>query len=277
MAGALTPAEQAQLQQTIDMFQVIVDSQPLDYQSLEILKEAYLKLGMQTEAIDTSKKIAEAYVQLGQLSSAIMEYETILQQFPDDASVKEALEKIESKTTSFQGADTTGGSGDPNESSISMIAGTSMDSDVDDGKLAMKRIFVNGNLVAEDDFNRYWSTPSGGVPGQIETPFFKLAAEKVNLKVDDAATRIAAKAKCGFIPIERYDVDMEYVRTFPKEVCQKWCVIPFDRMSKSVMVATTNPFNKEAEKELGRHTKLRVIWYFSMPDPMIQLLKKIYR
>ncbi len=96
MAGALTPAEQAQLQQTIDMFQVIVDSQPLDYQSLEILKEAYLKLGMQTEAIDTSKKIAEAYVQLGQLSSAIMEYETILQQFPDDASVKEALEKIES-------------------------------------------------------------------------------------------------------------------------------------------------------------------------------------
>ena len=84
MAATLTPAEQAQLRQTIDMFQVIVESTPLDYQSLEILKEAYLKLGMQQEAVNTSKKIAEAYVQLGQLSSAIMEYETILQQFPDD-------------------------------------------------------------------------------------------------------------------------------------------------------------------------------------------------
>lgn len=275
MAGTLTPAEQAQLQQTIDMFQVIVDSQPLDYQSLEILKEAYLKLGMQTEAIDTSKKIAEAYVQLGQLSSAIMEYETILQQFPEDTTVKEALEKIESKTTSFQGAP--GGSGDPNESSVMSIPGPLMDSDIDDGKLAMKRIFVDGKLVAEDDFNRYWSTPSGGVPGQIETPFIKWAAEKIHVNIDEAAGRITAKAKCGFIPIERYDVDMEYVRTFPKEVCQKWCVIPFDRMSKSVMVATTNPFNKEAEKELRRHTKLRVIWYFAMPDSLIKLLKKIYR
>lgn len=275
MAGTLTPAEQAQLQQTIDMFQVIVDSQPLDYQSLEILKEAYLKLGMQTEAIDTSKKIAEAYVQLGQLSSAIMEYETILQQFPEDTTVKEALEKIESKTTSFQGAP--GGSGDPNESSMMSIPGPLMDSDIDDGKLAMKRIFVDGKLVAEDDFNRYWSTPSGGVPGQIETPFIKLAAEKIHVNIDEAAGRITAKAKCGFIPIERYDVDMEYVRTFPKEVCQKWCVIPFDRLSKSVMVATTNPFNKEAEKELRKHTKLRVIWYFAMPDSLIKLLKKIYR
>ena len=57
MSGSLTPAEQAQLHETIDMFQVIVESQPLDYQSLEILKKAYLKLGMQQEAIDTSKKI----------------------------------------------------------------------------------------------------------------------------------------------------------------------------------------------------------------------------
>jgi lipopolysaccharide biosynthesis regulator YciM len=71
--------EEAQLQQTIEMFEVIVQSQPHDCQSLEILKEAYSKLGREQEVINTSKRIAEAYIQQGQLSSAIMEYETATQ------------------------------------------------------------------------------------------------------------------------------------------------------------------------------------------------------
>lgn len=78
MVGTLTPGEEAQLQQTIEMFEVITQSQPQDYQSLEILKEAYFKLGRQKDVVQTSKRIAQAYVQLGQLSSAILEYETIL-------------------------------------------------------------------------------------------------------------------------------------------------------------------------------------------------------
>src|SRR6266581_7451056 len=101
MVSTLSPGEEAQLGQTIEMFEVITQSQPHDYQSLEILKEAYSKLGRETEAVATSKRIAEAYVQMGQLSSAILEYETILQRFPDDPDVKAALAKIESKASSF--------------------------------------------------------------------------------------------------------------------------------------------------------------------------------
>src|SRR6266478_4788252 len=101
MASTLNPAEEAQLTQTIEMFEVITQSQPQDYQSLEILKEAYAKLGRDKDAINTSKRIAEAYVQMGQLSSAILEYETILQRCPDDPDVQAALQRIESKATNF--------------------------------------------------------------------------------------------------------------------------------------------------------------------------------
>jgi len=95
MATTLNPAEEAQLGQTIEMFEVITQSQPLDYQSLEILKEAYSKLGRQADVISTAKRIAQAYVQMGHLSSAILEYETILQQFPDDSDVKVALAELD--------------------------------------------------------------------------------------------------------------------------------------------------------------------------------------
>src|SRR5437764_12112753 len=83
------------------MFEVITQSQPQDYQSLEILKEAYSKLGREKDVVGTSKRIAQAYVQMGQLSSAILEYETILQRFPDDPDVQAALKQIESKANSF--------------------------------------------------------------------------------------------------------------------------------------------------------------------------------
>src|SRR3954449_52885 len=101
MSSTLTASEEAQLGQTIEMFEVITESQPQDYQSLEILKEAYSKLGRDQQVIATSKRIAQAYMHMGQLSSAILEYETILQRSPDDPDVQEALKQIESKATSF--------------------------------------------------------------------------------------------------------------------------------------------------------------------------------
>src|ERR1700690_4538268 len=96
---ALNPGEEAQLQQTIEMFEVIVQSQPSDCQSLEILKEAYSKLGREQDVVNTSKRIAQAYVQQGQLSSAILEYETVLQYRPDDADVQTALKQIEDRAS----------------------------------------------------------------------------------------------------------------------------------------------------------------------------------
>src|SRR5208282_1816908 len=68
-----------------------------DCQSLEILKEAYTKLGREPDVIRISKRIAEAYTQMGQLSSAILEYETVLQRQPNDVDVQTALRQIEDK------------------------------------------------------------------------------------------------------------------------------------------------------------------------------------
>src|SRR5208282_6059286 len=101
MLGTLNPGEEAQLRQTIEMFEVITQSQPQDYQSLEILKEAYLKLNLEKEVVLTSKRIAQAYVQLGQLSSAILEYETILQRHPEDRDAMAAMAQIESKANNL--------------------------------------------------------------------------------------------------------------------------------------------------------------------------------
>ncbi len=279
--AALSPSEEAQLQQTIEMFRVITQSQPLDYQSLEILKEAYMKLGMQKDVMETSKRIAEAYVQLGQLSSAIMEYETILQRFPDDPDVRKALNEIENKTNSFAGRAAEPPSLPTPAAADAAKSGKSglplKVAEQDDGKAAMQRVFVDGKLVNAQDFGRLWLTPGPEPATQVSEPFLQVMADKGVLSLEKSLKLVIERARIGYMPLEKYDVDLELAKSFPRAVCLKWCVLPFDRMSKSVLVATANPFNKQAAAELQAATPNRIIWYMTSPADLVKAIKKVFR
>lgn len=281
MAATLTQNEEAQLSQTIEMFEVITQSQPMDYQSLEILKEAYSKLSNQKAVVQTSKRIAEAYVQLGQLSSAILEYESILQRYPDDPDVHKALAEIESKANSFGGSRSTTdtdsvdrAAGTPKKAAAATVA----DGDVEDGKQQMRKVFLDAKLISQGDFDMFWPTPNmKEAPRAVQEPFIHVLAEKQVLPVDKSLKLLAEKSRMAYMPIDKYDVDIELARSFPKETCLRWCVLPFDKLSKSIMVATANPFNKQAARELESLTKSRLVFYLAAPVDMVKMLKKIYR
>ena len=162
MATPMTQEEEAQLAQTVEMFEVITQTQPFDYQSLEILKEAYSKLGREPDVINTSKRIAQAYVQMGQFSSAILEYETILQHQPDDPEVQAALKEIESKAqTGNQPGLTDTAIWKSGETSTNAFrkSGVKATATVEDGRKQMHKIFVDGKIIAPADFDLCWHTP----------------------------------------------------------------------------------------------------------------------
>ena len=77
-APSLSSEEQEQLQQTIEMFEVIVQASPQDCQSLEILKDAYNRLGRMPEAMQTTRRLADTYRDLGQFSQAFLEFSKLL-------------------------------------------------------------------------------------------------------------------------------------------------------------------------------------------------------
>src|SRR5580658_8209733 len=256
MLGTLNPGEEAQLRQTIEMFEVITQSQPQDYQSLEILKEAYLKLSMEKEVILTSKRIAEAYVQLGQLSSAILEYETILQRHPEDKDAMTAMSQIESKANNLnkpapemETPPQPKSSGPP--SPLKPGAKVVAQPEVDDGRQTMFKYFVDAKLLTAVDFDLCWPAPSlTAPPKKIVEPFIHNLAERQLMPVDKSLRVLADRSRLAYIPLERYELDIELVRSATKDICQRWCVAPFDRMSKSIMIATANPFNKKAAADL---------------------------
>ena len=276
----LNPGEEAQLLQTIEMFEVIVQSQSGDTQSLEILKEAYSKLGHEDDVVNTSKRIAQAYLQQGQLTSAILEYETVLQRRPEDADVRAALKQIEDKASSAVG-----------QPISDMMAMASVDTTmlrhktraaateaVDDGRKSLYKVFVESKLITAGDFDLCWRNVDLSVaPPDVVEPFIQRLHEKGIYLVEKSLRLLSDKSRVAYLPLDRYDIDMDLARGFPAEVCRRWCVLPFDRMSKAILVATANPFNQQAAKELAEATTHRLLWYVATPNDIVSNLRKAFR
>jgi tetratricopeptide (TPR) repeat protein len=280
---SLNPGEEAQLQQTIEMFEVIAQSQPNDCQSLEILKEAYSKLGREQEVINTSKRIANAYMQMGQLSSAILEFETVLQRCPDDMEVQVALREIESKASNTSGMEAAGiepaalmPAPDTAKSPVKkarMAAG-----EIDDGRTMLRRIFVDSKVISAGDFDLCWRAADlTAAPADVVEPFIQVLQDKGILPAEKSLKLLSEKSRVAYLPLEKYDVDIDLTRGFPAEVCRRWCVLPFDRMSKAILVATANPFNQQAVKELSETTSHRLVWYLVPPADLMVNLRKAFR
>ncbi|HUC84221.1 MAG TPA: hypothetical protein VL970_03435 [Candidatus Acidoferrales bacterium] len=280
---ALNPGEEAQLQQTIEMFEVIVQSQPNDTQSLEILKEAYSKLGREDDLVSTSKRIAQAYLQQGQLSSAILEYETVLQRRPEDADVRAALKQIEDRASNAAVQNSADVTALPSVSDTTLLRRkakprTMPNEEVDDGRKSMYKIYVEGKLITAGDFDLCWrqvdlNTP----PSDVVEPFVQTLHEKGIYLIDKSLRLLSDKSRVAYLPLDRYDLDMDLARGFPAEVCRRWCVLPFDRMSKAILVATANPFNQQAAKELAEATTHRLLWYVAPPNDLLSNLRKAFR
>jgi tetratricopeptide (TPR) repeat protein len=281
---AVSTDDEAQLKQTIEMFEVIVQSQPNDCQSLEILKEAYKKLGREQEVVATSKRIAQAYMQLGQLSSAILEFETVLQQSPNDADVHAALKSIQ-ETAGDMSAQPIDGfepaalapmaeSTKKEKESKARLSPT----EIHDGKDTMRKIFVDSKIISAGDFDLCWRAADlTSSPTDVVEPFVMALSDKKILPVEKALKILTDKSRLGYLPLDKYDVDIDLTRGFPADVCRRWCVLPFDRMSKAMLVATANPFNQQAAKELAQATTYRLLWYVSSPTDLVANLRKAFR
>jgi hypothetical protein len=217
-------------------------------------------------------------VDSGQFSSAILEYETILQRHPEDPDIQEALSQIEAKSGSFPVEVP------PQPAQARIRTGqteflTKLQArDIDDGRRAMHRLLVEGKHVPAGDFDVCWPTADldGPMP-EVRDPFIQVLADKALFPIDRSLKLLSDKSRSAFLPLATYDIDVELARSFPAKTCRRWCILPFDRMSKSIFVATANPFNQQAARELIEGSESRLLWYLVPPMDLVKLVRKIYR
>src|SRR5438046_3151672 len=176
------------------MFEVITRTQPDDYQSLEILKEAYGKLGRRDDSLLTSRKLAEAYFNVGSY----------------------ALEKVQQKNKNLPGH-------------------------------TMANSLLMELCGADTD------------------------------KVDQIISSLVDRTKAAFIPLEYYDSDRQLARMLPDNLTIGRLCVPFDLISRTIMVACCNPFDAAGRAAVQQSLDYAVSWYLARPAAIERTLQDVYR
>jgi tetratricopeptide (TPR) repeat protein len=287
MATQISSEESQQLQRTIEMFEAITESQPDDYQSLEILKEAYNKLGRNEDGLRISKRLATAYIKLGQVSQAILEYEGIAQEFPNDPDARAALQELESKTTqspstvaapplaedSKRKTPHAGGPAGAHSSSAHRAK-------AEDGDRVLANVLIAEKLVTPQAVEPLLAQlKSLRANHEDDTQPLSLAPLLVSeqiAKMDDVLLVMVSKSRLPFIPLDIYDVDRETARLLPQDICQQHCLVPFDLISRSALIATANPFDQAARKQVEAMLDYHVFWYVAHPGDIVLTLRRAH-
>ena len=291
--ASISEDENQQLLRTVEMFEAITESQPEDYQSWEILKEAYSKLGRRPESLRTSKKLAKAHISLGQISQAILEFEGILQEYPDDAEVLAALSEIEAKTAQLSTARQPSGAPSLREDSkptpptptLAVGAAAPPSSSApkqttEDGNKALIDVLLAEKLITpqavEPLVKRLASSPAGSSENAQALTLPQLLVDEQLLKLEDYLTLLVERSGLPYLPLSTYDVDRDAACLLPREICFENCIVPFDLISRSVLIATANPFDMKARNQAELMLAYNVFWYVTSPEEIQTALRRAH-
>lgn len=291
MASTISEEEIQQLLRTVEMFEAITQSQPDDYQSWEILKEAYTKLGRQEDSRRASKKLAEAYISLGQFSQAILEYEGILQEHPNDPDVLKALSELEAKTSGFNLAAASGtpalsedSKPTPPAPTLAVGAGASQSSHAsrkpEDGDRALANMLLAEKFVTPQAVEPLLQRLTAQRPASIEKgqplTLVQMLVDEQITKLEDILTLLVDKSGLAYLPLSIYDVDRDVACLLPKDFCFAHCIIAFDLISRSLLIATANPFDVVARNQAELIAGYSVFWYLASPAEIISALRRVH-
>jgi hypothetical protein len=301
----LSEEERSQILQTIEMFEVITQSQQDDYQSLEILKVAYQKLGKMPEAIRCSRRLAEAYHNVGSFSLAMQECEAVLAAEPNAPEMLAMLGEIEAKLHQSGGkAKPPVGTGpqhalvatpeleqeiDSAASGLLEIGGRNAGQarnpisveDAEVGNEQLAKFLIMQQMFPEDEVSAALAAvkeADKGIRGQmLASSLLERLCHGNDAQMERVLSALIDRTKFAYVPLEYYDIDRQVVRMLSDDLTVNRLFVPFDLISRTIMVAVCNPFDAAAREAVQQSLDYTVTWYLAKPATIIKTLQEIYK
>jgi tetratricopeptide (TPR) repeat protein len=291
----LSEEEHNQIVQTIEMFEAITQTQPEDYQSLEILKEAYEKLGRHDEALRVLRKLAEAYFNSGSYTLALQGCESILVKQPNAPEILAMLGEIEARLqASGEAIVRKNASSVVVEKTSATVEGSLIDVDVGRdkhlGRVAnlhergddhLAKFLIVQQLFPEEDVNAALENvkhANKDLTGQAMAISLleDLCKQDVD-RLEGVLSALIDRTKFAYVPLEYYDTDRQIAPMLPDYLTLGRLFVPFDLVSRTMMVACCNPFDSTGREAVQQSVDYTISWYLARPAAITKSLKSIYR
>ena len=306
----ISSEEQEQVLQTIEMFEVITQANPQDTQSLEILKDAYLRVGQDAKSLKCARQLADLYVESGQYSAAMQEYEAILIKQPDNAEVIAALGAVEERLQKsgqlklqgggatagidldFRGAVSDGGNLMATTQTMrpegSNVRNVAMEKAVEaklaeqsDGNEALAKFLIQHRLATEEvvssALERVQKKNKTLAAGSLAISLIDEICRRGAVEIETLLGGILDRAKFAYIPLEYYEVDRSVVKLLPDSLTLGRLMVPFDVLSRTMMIAIANPFDAIGKEAAQQLLDYNVQWHIAQPRSIMKVLSEVHR
>ncbi|HXP34102.1 MAG TPA: hypothetical protein VN827_00985 [Chthoniobacterales bacterium] len=288
------------------MFEAITQTQPEDYQSLEILREAYTKIGRHDDALRTSRKLAEAYFNAGSYTPALQQCEMILTREPNAPEILAMLGEIESrlqasgqaivdkdKSKQTSGLVTSRFTRDDGSLISPSVEGALID--VEGGGKSLGRVtnlhergddhlakfLIVQQLFGEEQVNAALDAVKNAnkdLNGQaIAVSMLEELCKEKPAQLDAVLSALIDRTKFAYVPLEYYDTDRQIAPMLPEYLTLGRLFVPFDLVSRTIMVACCNPFDAAGRDAVQQSVDYTVSWYLARPSAIVKSLQSIYR
>jgi hypothetical protein len=103
-----------------------------------------------------------------------------------------------------------------------------------------------------------------------------LCKEKAD-RLDVVLSALIDRTKFAYVPLEYYDTDRQIAPMLPDYLTLGRLFVPFDLVSRTMMVACCNPFDATGREAVQQSLDYTVAWYLARPSSIVKNLQSIYR
>ncbi len=93
---------------------------------------------------------------------------------------------------------------------------------------------------------------------------------------EDIVQALTCQYGFPFLPLSNYEIAREVVAAVPVDICKKYCLIPIDRIGRSLTLAMANPLNVQALEDVERVTSCVVQAFVSTASEIKNGIKRYY-
>lgn len=93
---------------------------------------------------------------------------------------------------------------------------------------------------------------------------------------EDIAQALTCQYGFPYLPLANYEIDKEVLSSVPHDVCRKFCLIPIDKIGKSLTVAMADPLNVNALDDVELITACTVQAFVSTATDIKYMIAKYY-
>ena len=133
-------------------------------------------------------------------------------------------------------------------------------------------LLVERGAIHREELNMAvaYQKEKGGLLGEILVEL-KFATE------EDIAHALTCQYGFPYLPLSNYEIDLEVITSVPENVCRQFCLIPIDKIGKSLTLAMADTLNVQAIEDVELLSDCTVQTFVGTATDIKNTINKYYK